>query len=32
LALNMTKNPVDNNKMIKIREYITDILKTNPYI
>jgi hypothetical protein len=30
LALNMTKNPVDNSKMEKTREYIKKELETNP--
>jgi hypothetical protein len=32
LALNMTKNHVDNSKMEKTREYIKEELETNPYI
>jgi hypothetical protein len=32
LALNMAKNPVDNSKIKKIREYIKKELETNPYI
>jgi hypothetical protein len=32
LALNMTKNSVDNSKMEKTREYIKKELETNPYI
>jgi hypothetical protein len=32
LDLNMAKNPADNSKMEKTREYIKKELETNPYI
>jgi hypothetical protein len=32
LTLHMTKNPADNSKIEKTREYINKELETNPYI